>query len=221
MADIIQTAEVIENKDIINPTATFISTVYTIEKTEFLDTTLKVSNEALEVAKKDHKMNETYPVVMSTALMGNPVIKDLEVFIAQSGWVILDGQGYDMSSTNTYVSELWCQEHFKYSGMEQHVHQYGVLLSGFYFLETPEEGSLIEFHDPRPGKVQTSLKFKDITKITEASNSIFIQPKPGMLVISNSWLPHSFTRNASDKPCKFIHFNISIMPAKKEEAIVI
>lgn len=219
-----ETTQEVEAHNVFAPSAHFSSVFYTINKPEYLESVKTVSNKALEVVKKEHEMNETYPMVMSAGMMGNPDIRDFETFIAQAGWNILDNQGYNMTSFNTFVSELWCQEHFKYSGMEQHVHPYGVLLSGFYFLETPEDGPMVEFHDPRPGKVQASLPAKDLSKITEANNSVYIKPEPGLVIISNSWLPHSFTRNASSEACKFIHFNISAMPAQPasvEPAIVV
>jgi len=118
-----------------------------------------------------------------------------------------------MQYFNTYVSEIWTQEHRKYSNMEQHVHSYGIQLSGFYFLETPDNGCMAQLHDPRPGKVIASLPEKDMTQVTEASSAIFIKPQPGMFIFTNSWLPHSFTRNAADEPVKFVHFNVSVMQA--------
>jgi len=42
---------------------------------------------------------------------------------------------------------------------------------------------------------------------------VSFKPENGMLLFSNSWLPHSFTRNGSDKPFKFLHFNLGIMAA--------
>jgi uncharacterized protein (TIGR02466 family) len=211
-------------KDVLEPFASFQSTIYTIIKTEFLDAVKEASNEALEESRKFTKDNEIYPSTMSTTLIGKEKTKAFETFIAQSAWQILDNQGYDMRQFNVFVSELWMQEHRKYSNMEQHVHPYGVQLSGFYFLETPENGCLAEFHDPRAGKVIASLPAKDQTKVTEASNAIFIKPQPGMFIFTNSWLPHSFTRNASDEPVKFIHFNVSVMqaaPVAQEGPIVV
>jgi hypothetical protein len=38
-------------------------------------------------------------------------------------------------------------------------------------------------------------------------------PKEGMLMLTNAWLPHSFTRNMSDKPMRFIHFNVNVKEA--------
>ena len=203
-----------EVQSVLTPLQYFPSTIYTINKPEFLDVVKKVSDESLARVKKNQKQNETYPMTMSEGFMGDPRVKDFETFIAQSGWTILDSQGYNLDSYVTYVSELWCQEHRKFSGMEEHVHGFGVMLSGFYFLETPEDGCMIDLHDPRQGKVQSSLPEKDMSKITEASNQILIRPEPGMMIFANSWLPHSFTRNASNNPVKFIHFNVSIALAK-------
>jgi hypothetical protein len=31
-----------------------------------------------------------------------------------------------------------------------------------------------------------------------------------MLILTNAWLPHSFTRNNSDKPMRFVHMNLSV-----------
>lgn len=199
----------------LEPAGLFSSMIYTIQKPEFLDTAHAATEQALEAVKKLQPMNETYPSVMSGSLIGMPEMQALEQMIAQSAWVILDSQGYRMDDFVTFVSEFWVQEHLKYSGMEQHVHPHGVVISGFYFLNTPEEGCMIELHDPRPGKVQASLPFKDLTQAKEANNSLFIKPKPGMVVFTNSWLPHSFTRNASTEAVRFLHFNVSVRPAER------
>jgi hypothetical protein len=65
-------------------------------------------------------------------------------------------------------------------------------------------------HDPRPGKVIVSLPAEDDSKITAASPMVMFTPEPGVLILTNSWLPHSFTRNQSDKPMRFVHMNLSV-----------
>ena len=204
---------------LLTPASYFSSVVYTVDTPEFLESALRVSDDMLAVVKDATPVNEIYPSVMSNSVIGNPAIKLFENFITQSAWTILDNQGYNMDNAIAYVNEMWAQEHLKRSGMEQHVHPYGVVLSGFYFLETPENGSLIEIHDPRPGKVQASLPIKDPTKVCEANNSLWIKPHPGLMVFFNSWLPHSFTRNSSDESVKFIHFNVSV--TQNNQAIVV
>ena len=47
-------------------------------------------------------------------------------------------------------------------------------------------------------------------EITYASNVFQMKPEPGQLVLTNAWLPHSFTRQQSDKPFRFIHFNVCL-----------
>lgn len=203
------------------PHSHFTSVIYSIDKSEFLNAASSAANDSLNYIENTTEMNISYPSIMSNSLIGDERLNELETFIANAGWSILNNQGYNMDSSVAYVSEFWAQKHLKYSGMEQHVHPYGVLLSGFYFIDCPENGCMVEFHDPRPGKVQASLPIKDESIIREANNSILIIPKPGMMLFANSWLPHSFTRNSSDTPVKFIHFNISVREEKKREAIVI
>lgn len=210
-----------EAQSVFAPSPYFSSVLYTIEKPEFLPGALEASDASLGAAESAMPMNATYPFVMSGSLSGLPQTKDLEQFIAQAAWAILDNQGYDMAQFNTIVSEFWAQKHMKFSGMEQHVHPHGVVLSGFYFLECPEGGSMVELHDPRAGKVQASLPMKDQSIVRECNNSIFIKPQPGLVLMTNSWLPHSFTRNSSDEPVKFIHFNISVLQAQTNPPIVV
>ena len=50
--------------------------------------------------------------------------------------------------------------------------------------------------------------------------------KPGTLIFTNAWLPHSFTRNANDKESvEFTHFNIlanrNLFVAPQEPAEVV
>jgi hypothetical protein len=97
--------------------------------------------------------------------------------------------------------------------MDQHVHGYRSQIVGFYFLETPEGGSNVVFHDPRAGKVQIDLPEQDVGMATAASKMINFTPKPGMMIFTNSWLAHSFTRHAAELPIKFVHFNLNVIPA--------
>lgn len=202
-------------QSVLNPEAHFASVIYTIKKPEFLAETDEAVAELLDRVKTDRPLNEVYPVYMTGSLSGHPKTAKLEQFIAESAWAILNDQGYQMDAFETFVSEFWAQEHHKHSGMDQHVHPYGVALSGFYFLKTPENGCMAEIHDPRPGKVQASLPPRDLSKVTQANNSLLIKPEPGMMVFTNAWLPHSFTRNASDEPATFIHFNVSVRQAQQ------
>lgn len=189
----------------------FPSPVYIAKKPEFLKAVNEVSNEAL--SRITHDVHELFPMHNTDNYASDSRLVDFCKCLWQSGWSILQGQGYDMANFNVMVDAAWTQEHYKHSLMEQHVHGGGSQLVGFYFLETPENCSRAMFHDPRGGKVQINLPEANMSNATPASNTINFAPEPGMLIISNAWLPHSFGRHGSDKPIKFVHFNLSVQYA--------
>lgn len=187
----------------------FPTLIYYTECPEYLDAVNSVSEESLNKVKKNNEINDIYPVHMSDNYFTDERIKDFCYFVGNVAWDILSNQGYMMEGKFLTFTEMWTQEHYKHSFMEQHVHGNSQIV-GFYFLETPENCSRVLFHDPRPGKVQINMQEKDMSFATPASQIVNFEPKPGMLMFTNSWLPHSFTRHASDKPMKFVHFNLDI-----------
>jgi uncharacterized protein (TIGR02466 family) len=189
--------------------------IYLIDRPDFLDSVSQVSEEALEVARKTQEINELYPVVMSSNFYADQRVKEFSEFVGSTAWNILSEQGYAMQDKAVQFTEMWTQEHYKHSVMEQHVHGYGSQIVGFYFIETPENCSRVVFHDPRSAKVQIDLPEQDMTMATPASKMINFVPKPGLLVFANAWLAHSFTRHASEQPIKFVHFNVSVLQAQE------
>ena len=115
-----------------------------------------------------------------------------------------------MGNKEVFFTEMWTQEHYKHSLMEQHTHKFGSQIVGFYFLETPENCSRLLVHDPRPAKTIIGLDEFDVNEATEASDIVNFTPEPGLLVFTNGWLPHSFSRHMSEEPIKFVHFNLGV-----------
>ena len=189
--------------------------VYLVDAPQFVPAVTEVSEAHLTEVRQRGTMDTLYPVCMSGSYHADPRLKEFCGFIGESAWAILDQQGYDMSRFHLSFSEMWTQEHHKQSSMEQHVHGFGAQIVGFYFLEVPENSSRVVFHDPRASKVMIDLPQKDISQATVASQMIHFEPRVGMAIFSNSWLPHSFTRNPSDKPIKFVHFNLHAVPAQQ------
>ena len=194
--------------DELQPIFCFPTTVCVVKKPEFLDTVRAVSDEYL--AQQPADIDDIYPVKMSGNFSDDPRLRDFCEYIGMAAWQILHNQGSDMNGASTFFSEMWTQEHHKHSLMEQHVHGNGAQLVGFYFLETPENCSKALFYDPRPGKVQINLPEADMAQITPASNVMGFEAEPGTLIFANSWLPHGFTRHASDDPIRFVHFNVNV-----------
>jgi uncharacterized protein (TIGR02466 family) len=185
--------------------------IYIIERPDFLEAVNTVSEEFLDVAKKERDLNEIYPVHMTQSYFGDPRMAGFSEFVGATAWNILNEQGYAMQDKAVQFTEMWTQEHHKHSAMDAHVHGYGSQIVGFYFLETPEGGSNVVFHDPRAAKVQIDLPEQNMSAATPASKMINFTPKPGMMIFANSWLMHSFTRHAAELPIKFVHFNLTVI----------
>ena len=190
--------------------------IYIIERPDFLDAVNTVSEEALAAAKKEQTLNEIYPLYMTGSYFGDPRMVGFTEFVGATAWNILNEQGYAMQNMAVSFTEMWTQEHHKHSAMDAHVHGFGSQIVGFYFLETPEDCSRVVFHDPRAAKVQIDLPEQDMGMATPASKMINFTPKPGMMIFANSWLMHSFTRHAAELPIKFVHFNLTVIPAPQQ-----
>lgn len=191
----------------------FPTLVYTANLPEFLDVVRTVSDEYVEKAKLNHDLNEIYPLYMTDSFYNDPRLESFSRAIGQMAWDALAGQGFNMEPFNTFFTEMWCQQHYKHSSMEQHVHGFGSQIVGFYFTQTPEDCSRVVFHDPRAGKMMVGLPELDPTMATPASGMINFKPEPGMVIFTNAWLAHSFTRHASTDPIQFVHFNLGVQQA--------
>jgi uncharacterized protein (TIGR02466 family) len=188
----------------------FPTNTYTILKPEFLDQVKPVAYEYLEKIKSEYPINEMYPFYQTYNFYNDNRISDFSNYIVNTAWQILNSQGYGMQEKTTRFTSMWLQSHHKYSMMERHIHPDDSQIIGFYFLDTPENCNRMIIHDPRSAKVQISMQENDATELSYASNMIYFAPEPGMLYFINSWVPHSFSKNGSDDPCNFIHFNIKV-----------
>ena len=189
----------------------FASAVYSVQKPEFLKDVNKISREYVNRIKKTNKLDEIYPVYMTENMFTDPRLSEFVNFIGFLSGDILARQGYNMSNYNIIFYEMWTQEHYKFSGQEEHVHP-GCQISGFYFLDVPKKSPRVIIHDPRAAKVFSNLPETDMNQATYGSTMINFTPEQGTLMLTNSWLPHSFTKNPSDKPFRFIHFNLGVVP---------
>lgn len=133
--------------------------------------------------------------------------------IATTSYEMLVEQGYDMTNKQTRVAELWGQEFTRNGQHNEHVHGGGMQITGFYFVNTPENGSMPMVFDPRPGKKQISMRQSNFDEVGYASDQIILNVKAGDFMFFNSWLPHGFTRHESDEPFQFIHFNVCVEDA--------
>jgi len=201
----------------------FPTPIYTIEKPEWLNTINGVGREYLEKAKmekakgpKNKLAEKLYPVTMSESHVMDERIREMVSWTVHTGWNILNEQGFDMNLFEVTLTDWWLQDHHMHSANEEHVHPFGAQLTGFYFLECPPDCSHVVIHDPRPAKKQINLPERNMADVTLGSTAVNFAPKPGMFMFAPAWLPHAFSRHGSKKPFRFIHFNMSIQPARQQ-----
>lgn len=188
----------------------FPTAMYVTDRPDFLPVVNAVSEEYLSAVRSERELHEIYPVRMTNSFYNDERLREFSEFIGATAWNILNEQGYAMQNFAVTFMEMWTQEHHKHSAMDQHVHGFGSQITGFYFLETPDDCSRVVFHDPRAGKVQIDLPEQNMNNATPASRMINFMPRPGMIIFANAWLAHAFTRHAADTPIKFVHFNLGV-----------
>lgn len=199
----------------------FPTPIYVMEKPEFLHSVSIVSEESLAKKRAEQQLNEEFPVYMSDSYEDDPRISEFAEFVGKSAWSILDNQGYYTDNLEVFFSGMWTQEHHRNSLMEQHVHGHGQQIVGFYFLEVPDKAPAVLFYDPRAYKIMGDLRERDPTQVTVASKMINFKPKPGLLILTNSWLAHSFGKNMSSEPFKFVHINVNVRQAREPEVEIV
>jgi uncharacterized protein (TIGR02466 family) len=188
----------------------FATPVYITQQPQFLEIVKAIAADSIAQVHGDKKPDKIHPVRMSGNMLEDARIAPFAEFIANTAWNILASQGFAMDGFSTSFTELWCQEHYQTSSMEYHTHPGGNFLVGFYFLDVPDGAPPVVIHDPRPGRVMLSLPEADPSQATLSSTMINFKPQPGMVMFAPAWLAHSFGRNASKKPFRFVHFNLTV-----------
>lgn len=199
--------------DILTPHQHFPSLLYSVDKPEFLDMVRLISMQYLFERKKT-EVNPLYPV-QTEGFFHEEMLGNFTTFIAQSAWTILNSQGHNMQDKEVFFQEMWCQEHNYMHGHEEHIHGDGNQISGFYFIDSPDDSCKVAIHDPRQGRRLVNLPEADLDKITDASETVLFIPQPGRMYFINSWLPHSITRNPSNEPTRLVHFNLGVRTVSK------
>jgi uncharacterized protein (TIGR02466 family) len=190
----------------------FVTPIYITKQPQFLETVKAIAADSIKQVHGKAKPNKIYPVLMSGNMLEDERIAPFAEFVGQTAWNILSSQGYAMDQFSTAFTELWCQEHYQTSSMDYHAHPGGSFLVGFYFLDTPEGCPPAVIHDPRPGRVMLDMPQADVNQLSLASTMVNFVPEPGMMMFAPAWLAHSFSRNTSKAPFRFVHFNLTVQP---------
>jgi uncharacterized protein (TIGR02466 family) len=183
--------------------AYFPAMVYRDDHPEWVEYTKAVVAKHYAAAPQDGAL-------LQTGYMANdPDLKFLVDYLLQSSTEILRSQGYDVDRYDFYLSGLWGQDVDCNGGTNVHVHK-NSQISGWMFLDVPENGSYPVYYDPRKNKEMIELDFLQGNELVNASSSVhFKNIAPGTVLFANSWMQHQLTQNSAIEKTKSIHFTVS------------
>ena len=204
-------------------TVLFESIIHRKELPEYVDELNKITNSYLNKARKQAKESifareKKYKVAIGDhgmsyhshgKLCNDKRMVDFATLIRSTAKNILETQGFDLVNYSMEYTEMWVQQFADRGGGHHgtHVH-WDNHISGFYFLKCSNRTSVPVFHDPRPGRMMLNLPIKDHTKLCYAMERQIVRPKPGTLLMFNSYLPHEFKVDNGIDAFRFIHFNL-------------
>jgi len=204
--------------DAIEPFFCFPSIIYQIDKPEFFGAMRDTATDYLS-KPEGCGMPHDHLVRMTADMAQDERVQPFAQYVALTALNLLGQQGYKVDDKAAFFAAMWCHEYKQHALMEQHTHP-GCKMVGFYFLDVPEN-FMARFYDPRAGKIAGGIEEQNMNELTPASNVVDVIPKRGQLILTNSWLPHSFTRVVGDKAARFIHFNIDLIDNPMPQAEVI
>lgn len=184
--------------------AYFPAIVYRDERVDLVDQTLPVCMDYLSCNR-----DEDIKLRQSSSLIYDPAMRHVADYLLVSAVTILREQGYAVDNYDFYLSGLWAQEIQNGASTNVHVHK-NSQISGWMFLETPENGAYPIYYDTRMNKAMAELDFVEANDISNATNAIhFNNIRPGTVLFSNSWMQHQLVGGNSDQPTRCLHFIVA------------
>jgi uncharacterized protein (TIGR02466 family) len=114
---------------------------------------------------------------------------------------------FDLGRRKLMLDSLWINVMRKGVVHAPHLHPHAVV-SGTYYVTLPKGSGAIRFEDPRLAMLMAAPPKKNNAKL-ENRTFVDVTPKPGMLLLWESWLRHGVEPNASKTPRISVSFNYS------------
>jgi uncharacterized protein (TIGR02466 family) len=135
------------------------------------------------------------------------IFADLEKAIAKQVGAFVRELQFDMGGRKLRLDSLWINVMKTGAIHAPHIHPHSVI-SGTYYVTVPPKSGAIRFEDPRlPMQMAAPPKKKNARP--ENRSFVDVTPKPGMLLLWESWLRHGVQPNAARGPRVSVSFNYS------------
>jgi uncharacterized protein (TIGR02466 family) len=111
----------------------------------------------------------------------------------------------DLGKRRLTLDSLWINVLSPGGVHTSHVHPHSVV-SGTYYVAVPEGASAIKFEDPRLGLMMAAPPRK-AKAAPESRQFVYVGPKPGTVLLWESWLRHEVPLNAAEEERISVSFN--------------
>jgi uncharacterized protein (TIGR02466 family) len=133
------------------------------------------------------------------------VIAELERDIARHVAGFARNAQFDLGGRKLRLDSLWVNVMDKDAIHAPHIHPHSAV-SGTYYVAVPAKAGAIRFEDPRLAMMMAAPPRKRAAR-PENRSFFNVAPKPGMLLLWESWLRHGVEPNGARRPRISISFN--------------
>jgi uncharacterized protein (TIGR02466 family) len=133
------------------------------------------------------------------------VFAELEKTIARHVASFARKAEFDLSGRKLKLDSLWINVMRKGAIHAPHIHPHSVV-SGTYYVTAPPGAGAIRFEDPRLAMLMAAPPRRKNSRL-ENRTFVDVTPKPGMLLLWESWLRHGVETNASKNERVSVSFN--------------
>lgn len=112
---------------------------------------------------------------------------------------------FDLGGSKLKLDSIWINVLPPGGVHTSHIHPHSVV-SGTYYVATPKRSSALKFEDPRLGFMMASPPRKAKAR-PENQQFAYMAPKPGTMLLWESWLRHEVPLNEADDDRISVSFN--------------
>lgn len=134
-----------------------------------------------------------------------PAFAELEGQLLKQAGRAAEELGWDIDAKDITLDALWINILGEGGHHPGHIHP-GSVLSGTLYIAVPEGAGDIRFEDPRLARMMAAPPLLDTVE-EDQKRFVYVAPKPGELLMWESWLRHEVMPGRSEEPRISISFN--------------
>ena len=139
-----------------------------------------------------------------------PAFASLKANLDKMAAVFSEALGWDLSEHQLSLDSLWVNILGEGGAHSGHIHP-GSVISGTLYIDMPDGAGALKFEDPRLAMMQAEPpKQSDLPD--RLNRFVYRAPKPGTVLLWESWLRHEVMPNRSASPRLTISFNYGLEP---------